>query len=67
MYSSPAFDSSGTVYIGSYDGILYAIKSNGKKKWKYTASFNPIFSSPVIGSDGTLYIGSFDGKLYAVH
>ena len=30
MYSSPAIGSDGTVYVGSYDNKLYAIKTDSK-------------------------------------
>jgi len=62
--SSPAIGSDGTIYVGSYDNHLYAIKPDGSLKWKYeTDSY--IYSSPAIGSDGTIYVGSYD-YLYAI-
>lgn len=64
--SSPAIGSDGTIYIGSWDNNLYAINSDGTKKWSY-ATGGIINSSPVIGSDGTIYVGSEDNKLYAVN
>jgi hypothetical protein len=56
----------GTIYVGSSDGRLYALDSDGSEKWSF-ATGNVIFSSPAIGADGTVYIGSFDGRLYAVN
>ncbi|MEO0080493.1 MAG: PQQ-binding-like beta-propeller repeat protein, partial [candidate division WOR-3 bacterium] len=50
---------------GSDDGYLYAIKPDGKLRWRYRTE-GPIYSSPAIGSDGTAYFGSNDGYLYAV-
>ena len=63
--SSPAIASDGTIYVGSYDGYLYAINPDGTLKWRYQTGFW-ISSSPVIASDGTVYIGSRNYYLYAI-
>jgi outer membrane protein assembly factor BamB len=62
--SSPAW-SSGTVYVGSDDGNLYAVDgATGRERWKYATS-GPVASSPaVVGS--LVYFGSYDGKFYAL-
>jgi hypothetical protein len=36
IYSSPAIGADGTLYVGSTDGNLYAINSNGSLRWSYT-------------------------------
>ncbi len=61
--SSPAVDANGTVYIGCYDGLIYAINPDGtlKRTW---ATADWIRSSPAIAGT-TLYVGSNDHKLYA--
>ncbi|MEW5921521.1 MAG: PQQ-binding-like beta-propeller repeat protein [Bacillota bacterium] len=70
VYSSPAVGGDGTVYIGSYDGYLYAITpqvlhGSGTLRWRF-ATTGKIRSSPAIAPDGTVYIGSDDKYLYAV-
>ena len=65
-YSSPAIGSDGTIYVGSGDSYLYAIKPDGSLKWKYKTDYQ-ISSSPAIGSDGTIYVGSYDNYLYAIN
>ena len=64
---SPAIGADGTIYIGSDDHNLYAIKdegTQGTQKWVFpTEGF---VYSPAIGVDGTIYIGSFDQNIYAV-
>ncbi len=65
IYSDPAVDADGTVYVGSNDNKTYAINPNGTEKWNFTTGGN-IYSSAAIGSDGTVYIGSHDMKLYAI-
>jgi outer membrane protein assembly factor BamB len=64
--STSAIGSDGTIYVGSWDGYLYALNPDGTLKWKYQTS-NWIYSSPAIGSDGTIYVGSGDSYLYALN
>ena len=63
LASSPAVDSNGVIYIGAYDGKLYALYPGGtlKRTWD-TAQY--LRSSPVIFGT-TLYLASNDSKLYA--
>ena len=64
--STPAVAGSGTVYVGSTDGHLYAFSSTGALRWRYEAG-EIGDSGPAIGADGTIYIASIDGKLHAVN
>jgi outer membrane protein assembly factor BamB len=66
VFSSPAIDSDGIIYFGSYDYNVYAINPDGTEKWSFTTG-EKVRSSPAIGSDGTIYIGSVDKKLYAIN
>jgi len=63
--SSPAVDAGEAIYIGSSDGILYALNADGTLKWNLPTGAG-IFSSPALGSDGTIYIGSDDQLLHAI-
>ncbi|MGR3295532.1 MAG: PQQ-binding-like beta-propeller repeat protein, partial [Candidatus Bathyanammoxibius sp.] len=65
MFSTPAIDKSGTIYVGNSGNFLFAVGKNMKEKWKFRTG-GAILSSPNIGPDGTVYIGSWDGKLYAI-
>ncbi len=65
IFSTPAVDDDGTVYVGSQDDHLYAIAPDGRVRWSYrTGGDND--SSPVIGDDGTIYFGSDDHRVYAL-
>jgi outer membrane protein assembly factor BamB len=64
LYSSPAIDKNGIIYIGGLNKYFYAINPNGTLKWRYEAG-GPIASSPAIAEDGTIFVGSEDTKLYA--
>jgi outer membrane protein assembly factor BamB len=64
--SSPVIAPDGTVYVGSYDGNLYAINPDGSLKWSFKAD-EIIDSTPAIASDGTIYFGSWDKSLYKIN
>ena len=61
---TPAIAGDGTIYIGSEDGNVYAVKPDGTLKWKFLTAGFP--SSPAIGADGVVYVGSGAGFLYAI-
>ena len=65
IYSTPAVDDDGTIYVGSQDDHLYAVAPDGRMRWSYEAR-DDVDSSPVIGDDGTIYFGSDDCHVYAV-
>ena len=65
VFSSPAIDADGTIYIGSANGRLYALNPTGAVKWTFQTGAE-IQSSPAIGRDGTIYFGSADSKVYAL-
>ena len=68
LFSSPAIDSSGKIYIGSNDNKLHAISSlDGSTIWSFTTG-NWVDSTPALSHDeSVVYFGSWDNKLYAVN
>ena len=66
--TSPAIGPNGDVYVGSWDGNVYALKRSGNTftvAWKFQTG-GIIESSPALAADGTLYVGSYDGVVYAL-
>jgi outer membrane protein assembly factor BamB len=64
-YASAPAVSNGTIYVGSPEGILYALQaSTGITLWSYTTA-GEIFSAPAV-ANGTVYFGSEDGNVYAL-
>jgi hypothetical protein len=67
--SSPGIGPDGTVYVGSYDSCLYAIRdlgTEGELLWKFRTG-GPIDASPTIDAAGIIYIGSRDSNMYAIN
>jgi outer membrane protein assembly factor BamB len=65
IFSTPAVEDDGTIYVGAQDDRLYAISPEGELRWFFQTP-DDIDSSPVIGDDGTIYFGSDDRRVYAV-
>ena len=58
--SSPAVDRNGTIYIGTLDGKLYAVRPEGTQKWSYddVPPDGSVHSTPAISQDErTVYFG----------
>jgi outer membrane protein assembly factor BamB len=63
--SSPAVVN-GVVYIGSFDGNVYALNAGtGAKLWSYTTG-SAVYSAPAV-VNGVVYFGSSDGNVYALN
>ena len=64
VVSSPAV-AGGVVYVGSSDGILYAVDlESGTLKWKFPTG-SRVASSPAVDG-GVVLFPSYDGNFYAV-
>ncbi len=62
--SSPLFHNN-TLYVGSLDGMIYALDaSSGWKIWQFRSN-KPVLSSPALEGN-LLFIGSADNYLYAI-
>ena len=57
MRGPPSIANDGTIYIGSFDGYLYALNPNGTLKWKCGVGHYGTETNPSIGSDGIIYVG----------
>ena len=66
ILSTPAVGADGTVYFGSNDRRLYALKPTGALKWTPFVTDGSIVSSPAIGSDQIVYAASEDKHVYAL-
>lgn len=60
--NTPALSKDDTVYVGCYDGNLYAINADGSQTWN-TALGNG--STSTVTPEGIVYTSTNDGCLYA--
>ena len=54
----------GKIVIGSTDGFVYCLDTNGKLLWKFETG-NTI-EAPALIHENIVYIGNLDGTLYAL-
>lgn len=57
--SSPVIASDGTIYVITFEDLLYALTSDGAEKWRFQlpkAVNGEQHVAPVLGSDGTIYL-----------
>jgi outer membrane protein assembly factor BamB len=67
LWATPTLASDGSIFVGSYDGTVHAISSDGVRLWRYVTGGSIVSSVTVAeGKEKTLYVGSADGKLYAL-
>jgi outer membrane protein assembly factor BamB len=66
--NTPLIGSDGVIYVGTQNGKVHAVNSDGSGEWQFPALVNvgAIASSPSMTIDGTLYVTSNDSKLYAI-
>jgi hypothetical protein len=67
--SSPAIGPDGMIYVGSYDGNLYAIRDEGSMgvtEWVFPTG-GAVDASPTVDGCGTIYVGSRDSTMYAIN
>ena len=63
---SSAAVANGVVYVGSYDGNVYALNAaTGVKLWSFLTG-GKVFSSPAV-ANGAVYVGSNDQNVYALN
>lgn len=66
IQSSPALGLDGTIYIGTDDGFIHALKPDGTIAWT-SRSEAAVVSTPAIDDKGHIYFGSMDKLFYAVN
>jgi len=61
----PGAPPEGVVYVGSRDGLVYALDAaDGSRAWEFPTG-EPISGAPAV-ADGHVYVGSLDGQVYGL-
>jgi outer membrane protein assembly factor BamB len=55
LATSPAIGAGGETYLGSLDGNLYVLGSDGVEKWR--ASYGQVSGVPALSEEGVVYVG----------
>ena len=65
---SPAIGADGTIYVGSWDGKIYAVNPNRTTRWVYppSGSLSGFRGSPAVGPNGAVYIGCLNNRMYCI-
>ncbi len=74
VLTCPTIGMNGTIYIGSFNGYMYALNPDGTVKFEYKVKTDdptnkwdqPIWSSPALSDDGVLYFGDYSGNVYSI-
>jgi len=65
IYSSPALDSEGNIYVGSLDGHVYSVSPNGRQRWKRELG-GTVYASPALVPGVGLVVGTDSDQLVAL-
>ncbi|MBN2340870.1 MAG: PQQ-like beta-propeller repeat protein [Deltaproteobacteria bacterium] len=66
IYADAAVTKDGkTIYVASHDHFLYAVDTEGRKKWSFDTG-GKIWTSPAISDNGDVYVGSDEDALFSV-
>ena len=64
-FESTAAIAGGTVFVGSFNGKLYAVDlSTGRKQWEFSTDLG--FNAAPAAREGLVYIGDIDGRFFCV-
>ncbi|MFH0774433.1 MAG: PQQ-binding-like beta-propeller repeat protein, partial [bacterium] len=61
IFSSPAIDSEGNIYVGTFVGKFYSLTPEGRLRWEYNVYGND-YTSPAISQEGVVYVAFNYGK-----
>ncbi len=63
--AAPALSGTGTVYVGSGDGLRAVDEATGQQQWLFDSA--EVTGAPAVGGDGTIFFGCVDGKFYGLY
>ena len=63
--AQPVIGPEGEIYVGSFDGSMYALDSDGRLRWTFPTE-GEILGAAAVLQDGTVLFGSCDYHIYAL-
>lgn len=73
ILSTPTVGMDGTIYIGGFNGLMYALNPDGATKFTYEVDNDPtnkwdqaMWTSAALSDDGVLYFGDYTGDFYGL-
>ena len=73
VLSTPTVGADGTIYIGGFNGLMYALNPDGSIKFTYEVDNDAtnkwdqaMWTSAALDDNGVLYFGDYTGDLYAL-
>jgi large repetitive protein len=65
--TQPVFTADGIIYLGTWDGNIYAMLPDGFVIWTYNSGGGGISATPAIDSKGSIYYGTMGGQICALN
>ena len=66
LFASPGVGSQGELYIGSGDGYVHALESDGSYRWSYTLRGRVVAPPVLDAATGRLFVATSEARLYAL-
>lgn len=66
IFTTPAIDAAGNVYVGCQDDHVYSFAPDGEQRWVYRTN-DDNDASPVLDDEGNIYFGSDDHHVYSLN
>jgi outer membrane protein assembly factor BamB len=61
-----AIASDGTLHTVDFYGDVFALNTDGSRKWRYTMTGYGTYSAPAVAPDGTVYVGDDFNYIHAI-
>ena len=66
LFARPGVGHDGSVYVGSGDGYVHALASDGSYRWSYTVKGRVVAPPVEEASSGRVFVATSDARLYAL-
>jgi outer membrane protein assembly factor BamB len=64
LFASPGLGRDGSVYVGSAEGYVHALASDGRYRWSYTVKGRIVAAPVEDGATGRVFVATSEARLY---